>query len=556
MGSVARAFQPEAQTFSDEVSEAVCAQLERVLRDDIFSETTRMKRFLRYVVYETLHGRSEQLKGYTIGVEVFDRPDDFDPQADTIVRVQAGQLRRRLDLYYADAGLEDPVRFIIPKGQYAPVFEMQRKGSESTNKSDTSMVVTQSQVSKTLKDELQTRPGIAVLAFQDLSEGAENHFFSEGLTTEIINALIQFRYLRIISCSPTIERRGQVADIKAVAKEYDVQFVLSGSIRRVGDVCRVWVDLLHAETGEHVFSRSIDKKFIPSQIFDLQEEIASYTAAKVAAPYGVVNRYSRRNSLAQLESMPAYDVVLRYYNMKNSPAISELLSLQERVDAVKEKHPKFSPILAIWSYLRTYQVTQTLSNLDAQLGLDEALEAAKKAVSLDPENSIGYMALYQAHFHKGNYAESERVARRSIALNPNDYSMLAYYSCTNAYQNYPERALAYHEASLQLIDGPPSWFYFCKIILAFRDNDFKLVLSLLPHDITLASPLGAQRFALSAMGHLGDAERPRAILAGFRKADADYDHKLVSTLNLWHAESTLHNAIIEGLKLAGVDTGT
>jgi len=80
--------------------EAVLDELQRVLNHSTFKDTKRLKRFLEYVVMETLDGRGARLKGYSLGIEVFDRADDFDPQGDTIVRVQAGQLRRRLDLYY------------------------------------------------------------------------------------------------------------------------------------------------------------------------------------------------------------------------------------------------------------------------------------------------------------------------------------------------------------------------------------------------------------------------------------------------------------------------
>lgn len=110
------------QAIDPEVKTVVLENLEKICNDKLFKDTTRMKRFLSYVVKETLAERQGRLKGYAIGLEVFDRPEDFDPQADTIVRVQAGQLRRRLDLYYAGSGRSDPVRIIIPKGQNTRPF--------------------------------------------------------------------------------------------------------------------------------------------------------------------------------------------------------------------------------------------------------------------------------------------------------------------------------------------------------------------------------------------------------------------------------------------------
>ena len=84
-------------------------------------------RFLRYVVEETLAERAEAIKEYTLGVEVFERGDTFDPREDPIVRVQARNLRMRLARYYAGPGANDPVRIAVPKRTYVPVFEEVRR---------------------------------------------------------------------------------------------------------------------------------------------------------------------------------------------------------------------------------------------------------------------------------------------------------------------------------------------------------------------------------------------------------------------------------------------
>lgn len=97
----------------------VHACLDRMLASPLFARAERQKQLLRYLVSSTLAGRAELLKGYTIGVEVFDRAPDFDPAIDAIVRVQAGQLRAKLREYYQDQGSENPIRFELPKGAYA-----------------------------------------------------------------------------------------------------------------------------------------------------------------------------------------------------------------------------------------------------------------------------------------------------------------------------------------------------------------------------------------------------------------------------------------------------
>ena len=96
--------------------------LERVLASGSLSSSPRLSQFLRYVVEKSLTGATDELKEYTVGVEVFDRGDSFDPRTDTIVRVQARRLRLKLEEYYRAEGRSEPVRIEVPKGGYTPYF--------------------------------------------------------------------------------------------------------------------------------------------------------------------------------------------------------------------------------------------------------------------------------------------------------------------------------------------------------------------------------------------------------------------------------------------------
>ncbi len=109
-------------------SDAVRGQLERLLASDQFRSAQSLKRFLRYIVVETLEGEVEHLKETVLGADVFRRGPDFDPKTDNVVRVNAGRLRTRLESYYGGAGKGDPVLIEVPRGHYAPRFTL-RTGS-------------------------------------------------------------------------------------------------------------------------------------------------------------------------------------------------------------------------------------------------------------------------------------------------------------------------------------------------------------------------------------------------------------------------------------------
>ncbi|OWV66418.1 hypothetical protein ATY76_18115 [Rhizobium sp. R339] len=100
----------------------VRAQLDRILASAEFHVPERGRHFLEYIVEETLEGRSEQLKAYTIAQAVFGRDASFDAQNDPVVRIEAGRIRRALERYYLVCGSRDPIRITVPKGGYSPHF--------------------------------------------------------------------------------------------------------------------------------------------------------------------------------------------------------------------------------------------------------------------------------------------------------------------------------------------------------------------------------------------------------------------------------------------------
>ncbi len=116
-----RADHPDAPSHDE-----IHAALGRILDSQVFRSCPRLASFLKFVVESEVAGQGSRLKGYTIGVEALGRPDDFDPQADAIVRVEAGRLRAALKRYYSGAGVRDPIVIEMPRGRYVPHFRWTR----------------------------------------------------------------------------------------------------------------------------------------------------------------------------------------------------------------------------------------------------------------------------------------------------------------------------------------------------------------------------------------------------------------------------------------------
>src|SRR5262245_42609368 len=114
---------PTGQAPTSLPEDLVREHVSHILRSSGFAKSERLKRFLAHAVERTLSGRTDSLKEYSIALEVFDRKPDYNPKVDAVVRVEARRLRSRLEDYYANDGVNEPVRIQIPSGAYVPVIE-------------------------------------------------------------------------------------------------------------------------------------------------------------------------------------------------------------------------------------------------------------------------------------------------------------------------------------------------------------------------------------------------------------------------------------------------
>ena len=165
---------------------ATLHQLSRILASKTFSQVERLKRFISFIVTETVAGRSGELKEYVIGVQVFAKDPSFDPRTDPIVRVQARRLRARLVKYYREEGQGDEIAIDLPKGGYSPVFR--RKESTASGK-------------PSLSATLAGRNTVFVRPFADRSPQLTLDYFCRGVRDEIVHTLTSIKALRVLAAT-------------------------------------------------------------------------------------------------------------------------------------------------------------------------------------------------------------------------------------------------------------------------------------------------------------------------------------------------------------------
>ena len=218
--------------------------LERLLASDAFDASERNRRFLRFIVEETINGRSDRLKGYTIAVAVFERDCEFDPQIDPVVRIEAGRLRRSLERYYLTEGARAEIRITIPKGRYVPEFERlsPRLDLDTTQQCKSAAVDMFARIRVFPIDTLahsKTQEVVAAVLMDEIVVGLSK-LFSVSIAQDGLVAMMQTHHNDILG--------------HRLAHDY----MLKSSVHFFPDFLRYVGYLVDRETGDVVWDRSID----------------------------------------------------------------------------------------------------------------------------------------------------------------------------------------------------------------------------------------------------------------------------------------------------------
>jgi len=274
----------------------VRAALDRVLAAPEFVNATRLSRFLRFAVEKALAGGGVELKEYLLGVEVFDRGQDFDPRLDPIVRVEAGRLRGKLQEYYEGGGQGDPVRIVFRKGSYAPSFEAATAAPiEPAKTAQTKWIAVAALVVAVAGAALylvrsQTSAGADAVTIAAIpSSDSGNAEFADGLVEALAMELSKNPGIRVVAWPVVAEyrtRTGDPAKMPAgkIAKDLGVEAVLEVVVRQDQDQRRIAALLISPERGWKEWAGEYERG--TSEPFAVQREVARAIAeeVRIAAP--------------------------------------------------------------------------------------------------------------------------------------------------------------------------------------------------------------------------------------------------------------------------------
>jgi adenylate cyclase len=284
-------------------TDAVRAQLERILASPGFANAGRLSRFLRFVVERTLDGEGDQLKEYRLGTEVFDRSSDYDPRLDSIVRVEARRLRAKLAEYYDGPGQGDPVVIRVDKGSYTPEFAVPAAAVEAPRATAVArpirwmplavaggalvaMVLLGWHVVSRDTASASSRIQVAVLPLTRYDAGPEPvpaalaDAVTDGLTAE----LARYAAVEVASHASVLPYRDRHPPLSEIASTLAVEAVVEGRVRVEGP--RLWLEVrvVDAKRNRKVFVDDFSGETANRR--ELERRVAAVLAKTLTSRFG------------------------------------------------------------------------------------------------------------------------------------------------------------------------------------------------------------------------------------------------------------------------------
>ncbi len=395
---------------------------------------------------------------------------------------------------------------------------------------------------------LPDRPSIAVLAFTNMSGDAEQEYFSDGVADDIITELSRNRALLVIARNSSFSYKNRAFDVKQIAHELGVRYVLEGSVRRDGDRIRVTAQLIEAGSGTHIWAERYDRN--RQSMFAIQDEITLAVIAAIGpAVADAEMRRAMRRSPTSLGAWDFYQQGLWHFAKLDPAANNQARRLFERAI---ELDPLFATAYAGLSRTYLWAGTRFLT-MPMDEGTRLASVHARKAVELDPGDADAQAELAATLVYQGDRDNARMVAQQALAINPN---------CAQA-----QRALgAAMIFSGRLADGREAWRVFERLsprdvdlatahgqiaVSYYFERDYERCVETARRQLSARPDVNlTARWLAAALGQLGRIEEARVALdTVIARSAREFDVYVRNRPAFFRVED--HEHMLDGLRKAG-----
>jgi len=387
------------------------------------------------------------------------------------------------------------------------------------------------------------KPSIAILPFNNLGGDPEQQYFGDGITEDIITELSRFRQLHVLARNSSFRYRGQDVDVVRAGRELGVQYLVEGSVRRIGDRIRITAQLVEAESGHHLWAERFDRK--QEELFVVQDQVVRTIVGTLVGRLEAASvELAKRKPPA---SLAAYECVLRgdALPVNNPGSRTEARRLFEMA---VELDPGYAKAYALLACSFCLDWLRDMSGSDS--AMEQASELAKKAVALDKNDPSCQAALAWVHQLRHSYDLAEHHFLKSVELNPNNPTRIASLAEIYISLGRPDESIGYLKEAKRLDPFfDPTWYWPTVGAAHFAARRYGEAIAAFSRSPTMLTWVQAHLAACYAL--TGEIDRARHHAAEAIRLNPDFSlRRYVAKQALKLSEDQEH--LVDGLRKAGL----
>jgi adenylate cyclase len=389
-----------------------------------------------------------------------------------------------------------------------------------------------------------SKPSIVVLPFNNMSGDPEQEFFADGLTEDIITELSRHHELFVISRNSSFVYKNRAVNVREVAEKLDVQYLVEGSVRKIGDRVRVTVQLIDTANDAHIWADKYDRKL--DDIFAIQDEV---TAAIAATLPGRVEA-AQRDQLARAKpaNMAAYECVLAAKVLHHRSTIADNERAQTLIGRAVALDPDYAHAHA-WRACILGQAWVHNWCEDRDAVWNDIMAALDRALALDDNDADVHRILAAVNVNNNELTTARYHQERALALNPNYDLVVVQQGELLTWLGRPEEGIEWIRKAMQLNPHHPERFWSHLGKAHFAARQYGEAIEAFMHLSTMDSVQHA--FAAACYGWLGDEIAAAAHLGKIKTLDPQFDlDSFIATLH--YAQECDVQHVREGLLKAGI----
>jgi TolB-like protein/Flp pilus assembly protein TadD len=396
---------------------------------------------------------------------------------------------------------------------------------------------------------LPDRPSIAVLPFDNMSGDPEQEHFADGMSEDLITGLARIHWLFVIARNSTFAYKNRTVDVKQVARELGVRYVLEGSVRRAGTRLRISTQLIDAVTGGHHWAERYDREL--GDIFAVQDEITASVAAaiepRVLAAEGIRTLSQSTNDLG------AWELVARaqthFWRMSKADCATAIAALDRAV----ETYPDYAPARSLLGFCLVFAAHMGWT--DRERDLMPGREHAQRAVALDDRDPWGHIALGYWSLMERRTEESIAAFRRALDFNPNSAYAHAHLGHGLAFAGRDREAIRHAQDAIRLSPLDPM-MALCLGTIAVAHYTAGRYAEAIEYT-TQAARLrpgfqGAHRLRCASLAQAGRIDEARAYLAIVRSEQPQLSLDWIRTYVPYQTPELIER-FLDGMRKAGLE---